>query len=91
MEVVGAYLGLEQDSALFAYFRQHDAHFFPALCTLHRTTFLRQAANLWRLKEWLWQQVLTRIPLDPTFGIIDSFPLPVCQFARAYRCRRFRA
>src|SRR5260370_25822257 len=21
---------------------------------------------------------------------IDSFPLPVCQFARAYRCRRFR-
>ena len=24
------------------------------------------------------------------FAIIDSFPLPVCQFARAYSCRRFR-
>src|SRR5690349_22543872 len=90
MEVVGAYLGLEQDSALFAYFRQHYAHFFPALRTLHRTTFARQAANLWRLKERLWQYVLAQVPHDPTFAIIDSFPLPVCQFARAYRCRRFR-
>ena len=90
MEVVGAYLGLEQDSALFAYFHHHYAHFFPALRRLHRTTCVRQAANLWRLKERLWQHVLAQIPHDPTFGIIDSFPLPVCQFARAYRCRRFR-
>jgi hypothetical protein len=90
MEVVGEYLGLEQESALFAYFRRHYAHFFPALRTLHRTTFVRQAANLWRLKERLWQQVAARAPHDPAFAIIDSFPLPVCQFARAYRCRRFR-
>ena len=90
MEVVGEYLGLEQDSALFAYFRRHYAHFFPALRTLHRTTFVRQAANLWRLKEQLWQQVRERIPHDPAFAILDSLPLPVCQFARAYRCRRFR-
>ncbi len=90
MEVVGEYLGLEQDRALFAFFQRHYAHFFPALRTLHRTTFVRQAANLWRLKERLWQHLLGRIPHDPTFAIIDSFPLPVCQFARAYRCRRFR-
>lgn len=90
MEVVGEYLGLAQDSALFAYFRRHYAHFFPALRTLHRTTFVRQAANLWWLKERLWQHVLGRIPHDPTLALIDSFPLPVCQFARAYRCRRFR-
>lgn len=90
MEVVGAYLGLEQDSALFAYFQRHYTHFFPALRTLHRTTFVRQAANLWRLKERVWQWVLERVPHDPTFAIIDSFPQPVCQFARAYRCRRFR-
>jgi hypothetical protein len=47
VEVVGEYLGLEQDSALFAYFRRHYAQLFPALRTLHRTTFVRQAANLW--------------------------------------------
>jgi hypothetical protein len=90
MEVVGEYLGLEQDSALFAYFRRHYAHFFPALRTLHRTTFVRQAATLWRLNERLWQQVLDQIPHDPAFAILDSLPLSVCQFARAYRCRRFR-
>jgi len=90
MEVVGEYLGLERETALFAYFRQHYAHFFPALRTLHRTTFVRQAANRWRLKERLWQHLLQQIPHDPTFAIIDSFPLPVCPFARAYRCRRFR-
>ncbi|HEV2461154.1 MAG TPA: IS982 family transposase [Ktedonobacterales bacterium] len=90
MEVVGEYLGLEQDSALFAYFRRHYAHFFPALRTLHRTTFVRQATNLWWLKEQLWQRVLDWIPHDPAFAILDSLPLPVCQFARAYRCRRFR-
>ena len=31
MEVVGEYLGLVQDSAQFAYFRQHYAHVFPLL------------------------------------------------------------
>jgi len=60
------------------------------LRTLHRTTFVRQAANLWRLKEQVWQQLLDRVPHDPACAILDSLPLPVCQFARAYRCRRFR-
>ena len=45
MEIIGAYLGLEQDKALFDYFRRHYSHFFPALCGVHRTTFVRQAAK----------------------------------------------
>ena len=51
MEVVGEYLGLSQDTALFRYFRQHFRHFFPGLGGVHRTTFVRQAANLWQVKE----------------------------------------
>jgi hypothetical protein len=90
MEVVGEYLGLEQDQALFTYFRRHYAHFFPAVRTVHRTTFVRQATNLWRLKERVWQHVLGYLAHDPAIAIVDSFPLPVCQFARAYRCHRFR-
>lgn len=90
MEIVGEYLGLEQEQALFAYVRCHYAHFVPAVRQIHRTTFTRQAANLWRLKERLWQRLLDAVPHDSTFAIVDSFPLPVCQFARAYRCRRFR-
>jgi hypothetical protein len=91
MEVIGMYLGLNQDKALFAYFRRHWTPFFPALAHLHRTTFVRQATNLWAVKERLWCAIRDHLlAYDPLVGIIDSFPLPVCQFARAYRCRRFR-
>jgi hypothetical protein len=58
---------------------------------VHRTTFSRQAANLWKVKEHLWQALLVDTPHDdPAFAICDSMPLPACLFARAYRCRRFR-
>lgn len=90
MEAIGEFLGLDQDRALFAYFRRHYAHFFPALRSLHRTTFVRQAANLWKVKERVWQRTLTQLGYDPAISLIDSFPVPVCRFARATRCRRLR-
>src|SRR5215211_7179156 len=90
IEVVGEFLGLDEDTELFAYFRRHYAHFFPNLRCVHRTTFTRQAANLWKVKELLWRELLICVPHDPTFAICDSMPLPVCLFARAYRCSRFK-
>jgi hypothetical protein len=62
IEVVGEFLGLDQDTELFAYFRRHYAHFFPNLRSVHRTTFARQAANLWKVKEHLWQELLWDSP-----------------------------
>src|SRR3712207_6989308 len=41
IEVVGEFLGLDEDTQLFAYFRRHYAHFFPDLRRVHRTTFAR--------------------------------------------------
>jgi hypothetical protein len=90
IEIVGEFLGLNTDKALYGYFRRHYAESFPALGEVHRTTFTRQAANLWKLKDDLWQKLLTLAPHDPTFAICDSLPLPACLFARAYRCHRFR-
>jgi hypothetical protein len=90
IEVVGEFLGLGEGTELFAYFRRHYAHYFPNLRCVHRTTFTRQAANLWKVKERLWQELLAETPHDSTFAICDSLPLPACLFARAYRCRRFR-
>jgi Transposase DDE domain len=90
IEIVGEFLGLDEDTELFAYFRRHYAHFFPNLRRVHRTTFTRQAANLWKAKEHLWQELLADTPHDPTLALADSFPLPACLFARAYRCSRFR-
>ena len=83
MEVVGEYLRLSKDTALHRYFRQRYGHFFPGLRGVHRTTFVCQAANLCKVKEQVWQQLLGSIRYDPAFALVDSFPLPVCQFARA--------
>jgi hypothetical protein len=92
MEVVGTYLGLAQDQEIFRYFLRHYTHFFPALDGMHRTTFVRQAANVWAVKERVWCLIRDELlPYDPSVAIVDSMPVPVCRFARAYRCRRFDA
>ncbi len=90
IEIVGEFLGLDTDKGIHLFFRRHYAEWFPTLREVHRTTFARQAANLWKIKERLWQDLLALAPHDPTFALVDSMPLPACLFARAYRCKRFR-
>lgn len=90
MEVVGEFLGLDTDKAIYLFFRRHYGEWFPTLCEVHRTTFARQAANLWKIKEHLWQELVGLAPHDGGFALVDSMPLPACLFARAYRCKRFR-
>ena len=90
IEVVGEFLGLDTDKGIYLFFQRHYGAWFPALGEVHRTTFARQAANLWKIKERLWQELLSLVPHDRGFAICDSMPLPACLFARAYRCRRFR-
>ena len=90
IEIVGEFLGLDADKDIYLFFNRHYAGWFPALSEVHRTTFARQAANLWKVKEYLWQELLTLTPHDPTFALVDSMPLPACMFARAYRCKRFK-
>ena len=90
IEIVGEFLGIDTDKDIHLFFRRHYAEWFPTLGEMHRTTFCRQAANLWKVKERLWQDLLTLAPHDPTFALVDSMPLPACLFARAYRCQRFK-
>ena len=90
IECAGEYLGIDTDAGLYAYFREHWGDWFPALRTVHRTTFTRQAANLWAVKQRLHQHLLTQVGYDPAITLVDSVAIPVCRFARAYRCRRLR-
>jgi len=90
IEIVGEFLGFDEDKTIFWFFRSHYGDWFPALREIHRTTFCRQAANLWKVKEKLWEYLLGKIQYDPYISIIDSFPMPICRFARANRCRRLR-
>jgi hypothetical protein len=88
IELVGEFLGLEKDKDIFDYFYRHWRHFFPQLTD--RTLFVRQGANLWKIKELIWQRI-TQVSGDAydTTQIIDTIPLPVCVITRAKRDRCF--
>ena len=90
MEIVGEFLGIDTDKGLFQFFRRHALDFFPCLAQIQRTSFVRQAARLARVKYHLWQQLCACLPWDGAISVLDSFPMPVCRFARAKRCRLFR-
>ena len=57
-------LGFDQDARLFWYFRHHHSDAFPKLRQVHRTTFLRQAANLWAVKQRVQQHLAGRLVGD---------------------------
>lgn len=90
IEIVGEWLRLDADAHLFWHFREHYAALFPRLRHVHRTTFVRQAANLWQVKRRLHQLLIGRLthPREP--WLVDSITMPVCRFARATYCVRFR-
>jgi hypothetical protein len=89
IEAAGEFLRIDTDRELYAYFRRHFGDLFPGLLTIHRTTFARQAANLWVIKSRLWQHLTAMARQDPALALIDSLPVPVCHFARAHGCRGF--
>ncbi len=90
IEVMGLFLGHAQDTATFDLFRRQHHTLFPVLPQVHRTTYTRQSANLWRLKEQVWQHLVNQLPHHAHLHFLDSVPLPVCRFARASFCRRFK-
>jgi len=89
MEIVGEFIGRDADKDIHQYFRLHWRHFFPGIGV--RTTFVRQAANLWKRKELIRLSLFKRIyPNGCGVNVIDGLPMPVCGFNRAYFSRIFK-
>jgi hypothetical protein len=88
--LVGEFWGLDTDRAIVRHFRAYHTAEFPDLARVHRTTFARQAANLWAVQQAVHRRLADRLTAGRTLWLVDSFPVPVCQFARATFCRRFR-
>lgn len=81
MAVVGEYLSLERDKALYGYFRKHYRGWFPGL--RERTLFVRQLANLWQAEQMIWQHLVKQSGADEAaLQIIDTLPIPVCHLRR---------
>lgn len=88
MEIVGEFLGIETDKGIWNYFRVHWLDLFPKIKS--RTTFVRQASNLWCYKQQL-QKLLARNlgGYDDSIHLIDGFPIPLCHYQRAKNCQLF--
>lgn len=86
MEIVGEYLGLNTEKAIYQYFQRHWRAHFPNLPD--RSNFVRQCANLWAVKRALFEKLQN--PIGSTVQIVDSMPLEVCRFVRAKGSRLFR-
>jgi Transposase DDE domain len=89
IEVVGEFLSIDTDKGIFSFFAGHYAEWFPKLPNVDRTTFTRQAANLWKVKKLMWKALLARIEHEEAICLVDSFAMPVCSFAKAPRHRSF--
>ena len=90
IELVGEFWGLDRDTALLRHFRAYHAAEFPHLATLDRTVFVRQAANLWWVKEQLRQRLATWLADGQPVWLVDSMPIEACKFGRASFCQRLR-
>jgi len=89
LEVVGEFIGLHEDKAIWEYFTRHWSSWFPQLGS--RKTFVKQAAHLWRVKETL-QQLMAKelLAFEDDIHLFDGFPLPICHFRRAKFSKNFR-
>jgi hypothetical protein len=71
MEIVAEFLGIDTDKGIWEYFKRHWLHLFPG--TKSRTTFLRQAANLWYWKQKLLKKFAKSLgAYDDNVHLVDG-------------------
>jgi hypothetical protein len=89
MEIIGEYLGIDCDKWIWQYFMRHWLSWFPNLGS--RENFVRQATNLWYYKQQMQKNLSDLIGgRTDNIHMIDGFPVPVCRYKRARRCKRFK-
>jgi hypothetical protein len=86
--IIGEYLGLGKDKAIYEYFYKHYRDWFPGLSS--RTSLVRQWANLWHVEQAIWQTLVKQSGADRSrFQAIDTMPIPVCAIKRYKRRQVF--
>ena len=89
MEIVGEYQNYDSDKGIWSYFRRHWQRWFPKLSS--RSTFVRQAANLWQYKHRLQQRLAAALgAFEEDVHLIDGLPMRLCCLTHARRCQSFQ-
>lgn len=88
IELCGEMMRLRSDKAILSHFQRHYQDWFPQL--RERTRFVRQCADLWRVKVQLQERLLReRFVQEHWIQPVDTMPLPVCAKVRRHRDRVF--
>jgi Transposase DDE domain len=89
IEMVGEYMGMSQDKAIWMHFKTYYSKWFPNLGS--RSTFVKQSANLHCVKQQLHAYLVNKMNANKSdVYIVDGFPIPVCSRARVFYSKNFR-
>lgn len=89
MQIVGEFLGMDSDKAIWSYFKANWEHFFRHIG--NRTRFVKQAGNLTYWIERLHKACSAELgAISDRIHITDGFPIPVCSFKRAHFSKIFK-
>ncbi len=89
MQVAAEFFGIDKDKQIWSYFKKNWLELFPGIGD--RTTFTKQAGNLWYWTEKLHKTVAAELGANSdTQHSTDGFPIPVCKYARSGRSKIFK-
>ena len=90
LSICSELIGIDSENAWYSFVKRNYRHLFPNLCC--RTRFNRTRRALLQVTELLRQKISQVFPIPHSrVFLIDSFPLPGCNFGRARYCHSFRA
>lgn len=89
ISLVGEALTIDSEKAWFYFVKKNYKDLFPDICD--RTRFNRTKRNLYKIILEI-QKYFSNLPIfkDDDIRIIDSMPIPVCKFGRAYFSKLFK-
>jgi hypothetical protein len=89
ISLVGEALTIDSEKAWFYFVKKNYKDLFPNICD--RTRFNRTKRNLYKIILEI-QKYFSNLPIfkDDDIRIIDSMPVPVCKFGRAYFSKLFK-
>lgn len=89
ISIVGEAITVNSEKAWFYFVKKNFKYVFPNICD--RTRFNRTKRNLFSVIKEI-QKYFSKLPmfLNDSIRIIDSMPIPVCKFARAYFSKSFK-
>ena len=89
ISIVGEAFTIDSEKAWFYFVKKNFKDLFPNIGD--RTRFNRTKRNLYAVIKEI-QKYFSKLPIfaNDSIRIIDSMPIPVCKFARAYFSRSFK-